>query len=385
MCYYKIKTANIGYNNQNQKVNSLKFNHLKDVSLYFIINHMNFSKILVYWYLQNKRDLPWRKTKNPYHIWLSEIILQQTRVDQGLAYYLKFIEVFPTLNHLAFATQEQVLKLWQGLGYYSRARNLHFTAKHIVNELNGVFPSTFKEIIKLKGVGDYTASAIASICFNEPTAVVDGNVYRVLARYFEIATPINSTKGVKEFKTLAQSLIDITKPGNHNQAIMEFGARVCKPQNPLCDTCVLNNSCAALANNKVKELPIKEKKLTIKKRYFNYLVVKTPNNKTKLVQRKKGIWLNMYEFPLIESANEIDEKALIQHQKFEDLFPSNSTSVKLFNNIEIVHKLTHQYIYTKFWIVHVEDSKLFSTNWNEITNYPVSKLVDNFLKQFKTN
>ncbi|MGB5462017.1 MAG: A/G-specific adenine glycosylase, partial [Aureibaculum sp.] len=192
---------------------------------------MSFSNTLIYWYLQNKRDLPWRKTKNPYFIWLSEIILQQTRVNQGLDYYNKFITSFPTVFELAEASEESVLKLWQGLGYYSRARNLHYSARYIVNELNGIFPKSYNELLKLKGVGDYTASAIASISFNEPTAVVDGNVYRVLARYFGLNTTINSTKGIKEFKELAQQLIPTEKPDIYNQAIMEFGAVQCKPQN----------------------------------------------------------------------------------------------------------------------------------------------------------
>jgi A/G-specific adenine glycosylase len=184
----------------------------------------HFSKKLILWYLAHKRDLPWRTTAIPYYIWLSEIILQQTRVEQGLPYYKAFVSKYPTVNKLANAAEQEVLKLWQGLGYYSRARNLHATAKYVSNELNGVFPTSYRELIKLKGVGDYTASAIASICFNEATAVVDGNVYRALARYFGIATPINSSLGIKEFKNLAQQLIDVDKPGNHNQALMEFGA-----------------------------------------------------------------------------------------------------------------------------------------------------------------
>jgi len=346
---------------------------------------MGFSKILVFWYLQNKRDLPWRNTNNPYHIWLSEIILQQTRIDQGMAYYLKFVENFPAIYDLSNASEEKVLKLWQGLGYYSRARNLHFSAKYIVNDLNGEFPKTFNDLLKLKGVGDYTASAIASICYNEPTAVVDGNVYRVFARYFGISTPINVSKGIKEFKSLAQELIDVSIPGAHNQAVMEFGARMCKPQNPDCSICPLNNSCVALATNKVKELPVKEKKLKIKKRFFNYLVIQTPTKKTKIEKREKGIWLNMYEFPLIETDEEIDEHTLISNNKFEELFKSKSTLVKLFNKNQVVHKLTHQHISTKFWIVNTDDDALFSINWNEIHKFPVSTLVDNFLKQFKTN
>ena len=184
---------------------------------------MKFHNILIDWYLKNKRDLPWRKTKDPYIIWLSEIILQQTQVAQGMPYFYKFTKTFPKVKDLADADEETVLKLWQGLGYYSRARNLHFSAKYIVNELDGIFPSTYSEIKKLKGVGDYTASAIASICFNEPTAVVDGNVYRVLSRYFGINTAINSTKGIKEFKQLSQELIDTTQPDTYNQAIMDFG------------------------------------------------------------------------------------------------------------------------------------------------------------------
>ena len=219
---------------------------------------MKFSNQLIYWYLQNDRDLPWRKTKNPYFIWLSEIMLQQTRVHQGLSYYITFTKEFPTVFDLAKASESKVLKLWQGLGYYSRARNLHHSAKYIAKDLDGKFPSTYEEIKKLKGVGDYTASAISSICFNESQAVVDGNVYRVLSRYFGIKTPINSSAGIKEFKELAQTLIDPKQPGSYNQAIMDFGALHCKPQNPLCETCPLNDSCIALAKKTIKQLPVKE-------------------------------------------------------------------------------------------------------------------------------
>lgn len=346
---------------------------------------MNFSKILIYWYLQNKRDLPWRNTVNPYYIWLSEIILQQTRVDQGMLYYFKFIENFPELKNLALATEDEVLKLWQGLGYYSRARNLHYSAKYIVTELNGVFPSTYNEIIKLKGVGDYTASAIASICFNEATAVVDGNVYRVLARYFGINTPINSSKGIKEFKQLAQQLLDIKKSNEHNQAIMEFGARLCKPQKPVCNTCPLNTGCVALSKNLVKKLPVKEKKIKIKNRYFNYIVVQAANNKTKLVKRKKGIWLNLYEFPLIETIIDIDQKQLIEHNIFNELFKKRHVTIKLFNKKEIVHKLSHQHIYTKFWIVTTTGSTKFSISWDSIKDYPVPALINKFIDQYKNN
>ena len=345
---------------------------------------MNFSKILVSWYLQNKRDLPWRKTTNPYYIWLSEIILQQTRVDQGLAYYLKFVESFPTVFDLASANEETILNLWQGLGYYSRARNLHTSAKYIVNDLNGVFPTDYKSLLKLKGVGDYTASAIASICFDEPTAVVDGNVYRVLARYFGIATPINSTLGIKEFKKLAQELIDVNDPANHNQAIMEFGARMCKPQNPDCSICPLNDSCIALQKKEIKKLPVKDKKVKVRKRYFNYLVMITADKKTILKKREgKGIWQNLYEFPLIETEAVIDEVDLGNHQKFNELFKNDPLTIKRFNQKLIIHKLSHQHISTRFWIVKMKSNKSINIEWENIENFPVPILIHNFIEDLK--
>ncbi|MEE9406717.1 MAG: NUDIX domain-containing protein, partial [Polaribacter sp.] len=274
-------------------------------------------------------------------------------------------------------------KMWQGLGYYSRARNLHFSAKQIANELNGEFPSTYKEIIKLKGIGDYTASAIASICFNEPTAVVDGNVYRVLSRYFGIKTPINSSAGIKEFKILAQTLIDENQPGTFNQAIMDFGALHCKPQNPLCETCPFSDSCVALEKKMIKELPVKEKKIKIRKRYFNFLVVRTDDNKTILNERiGKGIWQGLYQFPLVESDKKINKEALILSKEFMNLF-SDETSISLFNTKEIVHKLSHQHLYTQFWIVETANSSEATINWNEINTFPVPILIANFLEKFQ--
>ena len=337
---------------------------------------MKFSNQLVYWYLQNDRDLPWRKTKNPYFIWLSEIMLQQTRVNQGLSYYITFKKEFPTVFDLAKAPESKVLKLWQGLGYYSRARNLHYSAKYIANELNGNFPSTYHEIKKLKGVGDYTASAISSICFNEAQAVVDGNVYRVLSRYFGIKTPINSTKGIKEFKELAQTLINPKKPGTHNQAIMDFGALHCKPQNPLCETCPLNDSCVALQTKTIKDLPIKEKKIKIKKRFFNYLVFISEDNQTILTERKgKGIWQGLYEFPLIETEKSSSKEELSkQISSIEELL--------LFNEKEIIHKLSHQHLFTKFWIVKKKNLEEKTVKWNTIEKFPVPILIANFLKEF---
>ena len=345
---------------------------------------MKFSNTLIYWYLQNNRELPWRKTKNPYFIWLSEIMLQQTRVAQGMVYYLKFAENFPTVFDLAKADESTVLKMWQGLGYYSRARNLHYSAKQITDEFNGEFPSTYQEIIKLKGIGDYTASAIASICFNEPTAVVDGNVYRVLSRYFGIKTAINSSAGIKEFKALAQTLIDESQPGTYNQAIMDFGALHCKPQNPLCETCPFADSCVALEKKLTKELPLKEKKTKVRNRYFNFLVVKTEADKTILSERKgKGIWQGLYQFPLIESDTNIDKNELVSSEEFITLFP-NETTISLFNKKEIVHKLSHQHLYTQFWIVETATSSEAKIKWNSIKKYPVPVLIANFLETFQT-
>ena len=344
---------------------------------------MKFSNTLIYWYLQNSRDLPWRKTNNPYFIWLSEIMLQQTRVAQGLSYYLKFTEAFPTVFDLAKADESTVLKMWQGLGYYSRARNLHFTAKQIANEFNGEFPSTYKEIIKLKGIGDYTASAIASFAFDEPSAVVDGNVYRVLSRYFGIKTPINSSAGIKEFKELAQTLIDKENPANYNQAIMEFGAIQCKPKKPLCLFCPLSESCVALQKNLIEVLPVKGKKIKVRNRYFNFLVIKTDDNKTILQMRKgKGIWQGLYQFPLIESDKNIDKNQLITSEEFINLFP-DETTISLFNDKEIVHKLSHQHLHTQFWIIETTNLSEAKIKWSAIDKYPVPVLIANFFEDYQ--
>ena len=343
---------------------------------------MYFSNHLKTWYLQNKRALPWRETKDPFKIWLSEIILQQTRVDQGLTYYLRFTEAFPSVKELADAEEDYVLKLWQGLGYYSRARNLHFSAKYIVNELQGEFPRTYEEIIKLKGVGDYTASAISSICFNEARAVVDGNVYRVLARYFGVHTAINSSKGIKEFKALAQEVLLKEDPGTYNQAIMEYGARKCTPQNPECETCGLNASCFAYLKREVKSLPFKEKKLKIKKRYFNYLVIQTTNQCTVLERRTSGIWNGLYQFPLIESTRELSPNDLMTHDTFKARFEAAEFTLKEFPANDKPHKLSHQHIYAKFWSVQLDSFHQASIFWDEVFDFPVPVLIDNFLQQY---
>ena len=348
-------------------------------------NNTFFSKNLVLWYLHNKRELPWRSTKDPYRIWLSEIMLQQTRVAQGLPYYLSFTATFPTVHDLAAASEEQVLKLWQGLGYYSRARNLHTTAKYVSGELGGTFPNNFEDLLQLKGVGDYTASAIASICYNAPNAVVDGNVYRVLSRYFGIDTPINSTPGIKEFKKLAQLLIDSKQPGTYNQAVMEFGARYCIPQNPDCHNCIFRDPCVAFGKDRVKELPVKLKKTKVQDRFYNFMVVLSEDECTLLNQRTgKGIWQNLYEFPLIESSSEVslDQlKALPAFKEFEEKLPS--ASISKFNDTVIVHKLSHRNLRTTFWIVETEALGETGIPVSEIHDYPVPVLIEKFMTQFE--
>lgn len=344
---------------------------------------MIYSKLLIHWYSSNKRELPWRETKAPYYIWLSEIILQQTQVNQGLPYYISFTEKFPSVYDLARADESDVLKLWQGLGYYSRARNLHAAAKYIVEELKGEFPNNYKDLLKLKGVGDYTASAIASICFGEATAVVDGNVYRVLSRYFGIDTPINSSKGVKEFKALAQGLIDKKNPADFNQAIMEFGATQCKPQNPDCHVCPFNNGCMAFNKNTINELPVKIKSAKAKKKYFNFLVFISEDGKTVLEKREgKGIWQNLYQFPLIETNANVDVNTLETLIKAHDLIKGRPFELSLYNKDVIVHKLSHQHLYTRFWVVNVNRLLDKGISTNDIHHYAVPILIGNFIEAF---
>ncbi|NAY91961.1 A/G-specific adenine glycosylase [Muricauda sp. JGD-17] len=344
---------------------------------------MLFSQKILKWYHENKRELPWRSTKDPYRIWLSEVILQQTRVAQGLPYYQNFLESFPTVYHLACASEQKVLKLWQGLGYYSRARNLHATAKMVVEHYDGKFPNTYEELKKLKGIGDYTASAIASICFGIPEPVVDGNVYRVLARFFGVELPINTTKGIKYFKKLAREVMDSENSADYNQGIMEFGAVQCAPKNPKCQECPLNAGCKALKDNKVQLLPLKQGKTKIKNRHFNYLVYLDSKKNTILEQRQgRGIWQNLYQFPLLESEKEMDLSEVKDKAKNADYLPSWDTA-DLYNGQPIVHKLSHQHLYTKFWILRTEEILVGATPWNKIHAFPVPVLIADFIQRFK--
>ena len=267
------------------------------------------------WYRQNKRDLPWRTTRDPYFIWLSEIILQQTRVDQGMNYYLKFTRNYPTIRHLAEASEQEVLNDWQGLGYYSRARNLHQTAKYIHKELNSSFPESYEKIIKLKGIGPYTAAAIASFAFDEGVAAVDGNVYRVLSRIFDIDLPIDSTQGKKAFQELANSLIPTKNPGDFNQGMMEFGAMQCTPVNPKCEHCPFSERCLAKMHNTIAARPVKAKKTAVRNRYFYYFIFRETDRICIQKRTQKDIWQHLFEFPLLETADPQSDAHLINHTK----------------------------------------------------------------------
>lgn len=343
---------------------------------------MDFSNSLLHWYLQNKRDLPWRNTVNPYPIWLSEIMLQQTRVAQGLPYFLSFMENFPTVLDLANADEEQVLKLWQGLGYYSRARNMHKTAQIIAFELNGNFPNNYNALLKLKGIGEYTAGAIASFAFNEVVPVVDGNVFRVLSRYFDVETDISSSGAKKEFSALAKELIPNDNPALFNQAIMEFGALQCIPKNPNCEICIFTTNCVALQKKKVAELPVKLKKTKVTNRYFNYLVFLDNENNTIINKRTdKGIWHNLYEFPVIETENEIDFDSLLKiiQDKYSDLTIENVT---LYNNQQIIHKLSHQKLHINFYKVAVSSRINDGIDLDSLKNYPFPIVIYNFIEKY---
>lgn len=343
---------------------------------------MEFSKSLIQWYLQNKRDLPWRNDTNPYTIWLSEIMLQQTRVAQGLPYFLRFTEAFPTVFDLAKADEEQVLKLWQGLGYYSRARNLHKAAKHIAFELNGEFPKSYAGLLKLKGVGEYTAAAIASFSYNEDVPVVDGNVFRVLSRYFDVETDIASAGAKKEFAELAAAIMPKGKANVFNQAIMEFGALQCVPKNPDCGVCAFNDSCLALQKKKVAQLPVKARKLKVTNRYFNYLVFSDESNKTILHKRtQKGIWHNLYEFPLLETVSPESTVTIIKLIENQNFVENAIEEIQLHNENPIIHKLSHQHLHIRFWKIKVNGTIQNGLDWESASKFPFPIVIYNFIEK----
>jgi A/G-specific adenine glycosylase len=327
--------------------------------------------------------MPWKGEKDPYKIWLSEIILQQTRVEQGLNYYNNFIKIFPDVHKLAIAADEKIFKLWEGLGYYTRCRNLITTARYISKERKGKFPCAYEEIKALKGIGPYTGAAIASFAFNLPYAVVDGNVFRVLARIFGIDKPVDSTEGKRLFTELANKLLDKKQPGLYNQAIMDFGAVVCKPAAPLCTTCIFKNSCIAFLNNKVNELPLKKKKINIKKRWFYYLIMEY-NNEIAIRQRTvKDIWQQLYEFPMIETAEEPDQKNILhQIEKKGWLQKKNYEIVAI--SAMFKQQLSHQLIAGQFIRIRLKQKPTHPNDWlwmtkNKMSKYAFPKFINQYL------
>lgn len=341
------------------------------------------TKTLLDWYADNKRDLPWRDTDDPYQIWISEIILQQTRVAQGYEYFLRFIRRFPDVAALASASEEEVLKYWQGLGYYSRARNLHAAAR----SMNGRFPETYREVRALKGVGDYTAAAICSIAYNMPYAVVDGNVYRVLSRYWGIDIPIDSAEGKKLFAVLADEMLDKSRPAAYNQAIMDFGAIQCTPQSPNCMFCPLADSCTALSKGLVMQLPVKRHRTKISDRYFNYIYVRMGACTFIHKRTDNDIWKNLFELPLVETDRDLSEEEFLASASFRLLFAEGEMPAVRSVLRNVRHVLSHRVIHTNFYeVVLPEDSRSFSGYQRiaaeDLERYPVSRLVHAFLEKY---
>ena len=342
---------------------------------------------LTQWFETHQRELPWRSHPTPYYVWLSEVILQQTRVNQGLNYFNCFVERWPTLRDLAEATEEEVLKQWQGLGYYSRARNLHKCAKEVVRLYNGTLPGDYQKLVKLPGIGPYTAAAIASIAFGLPHSVVDGNVYRVLSRLYDIDLPINSDEGIKTFAAVANELLDRSNPGRHNQAMMELGALQCVPQNPDCLNCPLLSHCLAFEHGTVEQRPVKEKKLKTKTRYFNYLIINTPDHCVYFRKREgHDIWQNLYDFPCIESDHLLNIDEVVNNTEFKNLLPGGDFQIVRISP-QYTHKLTHQTIIATFIEIKIsektpviQENNLLLVSQNDMGKYPIPKLIENYIK-----
>jgi A/G-specific adenine glycosylase len=324
-----------------------------------------FADTLISWFEDHKRDLPWRGEADPYKIWVSEIILQQTRVQQGWDYYLRFLDNFPTVKALAEADEDRVLKVWQGLGYYSRARNMHAAACEIMAEHQGRFPNEYDKILSLKGIGRYTAAAIASIAFGLPYPAVDGNVIRIVSRIFGVCEDVTQPAVVKLITEICETQIDRRQPGLFNQAAMDFGATHCTPRNPLCSECPFKSECYALRNNLVDILPIKKKKAELKHRYFHYTMYFSDNQT--IIEKRTGmdIWRNMYQFPLVETDGE------------------SALEKPFFATREV---LSHQVIHAEFFVRNVEKLPELSQNqqiivFDDIVNYPMPKVMTEFLKK----
>lgn len=331
--------------------------------------------------------MPWKGEKEPYKIWLSEIILQQTRVEQGLDYYHRFIEKFPEIDQLAKAKDNIVFKLWEGLGYYTRCRNLIATARYISNELGGKFPSTYEEIKALKGVGPYTAAAISSFAFNLPYAVVDGNVFRVLARVFGIDKPIDSAEGKKYFTQLAEDLLDKKQPGKYNQAIMDFGAIVCKPASPLCSACVFQKKCVAFLENKEGMLPVKEKKIKIKKRWFYYLVIEYKGEISVQQRNRKDIWNQLYEFPMIEKSGEENIETILKEAEKMGWLPKSKYEIIATSSL-YKQQLSHQLIAGQFIKIRLKKNPIANDSriWiktSQLKKFAFPRLINHYLDNSK--
>lgn len=338
----------------------------------------HFSSQLINWYLANGRQLPWRSTKNPYRIWLSEIILQQTRIEQGTAYYQRFVEEFPTVNDLANAPADDVMRLWQGLGYYSRARNLQATAKIVAQELGGQFPGNYKDLLALKGIGDYTASAIASFAFGEVEPVLDGNVFRVISRVFGIKEDIAVAKSRKVFKAILNQLIDPKQPDIFNQAIMDFGSQHCKPKSPLCSECIFAQECYAMAHDQQASLPLKTKKIKRTKRYIHYLLISDGQKYLLKKRTSKDIWAELYDFPMVDSKTELD-----MNESLKTILGNQASSIKV-QEPNKKHVLSHQDVFTQFAMVKVSDLSDFeyqAYTLDQIKALPKPILIENFLRQ----
>lgn len=341
-----------------------------------------FSGEIIKWYQENKRELPWRESSDPYLIWISEIILQQTRVAQGYDYFLRFMKRFPDVKTLAEADEDAVMKYWQGLGYYSRARNLHAAAK----SMNGEFPKTYEGVLALKGVGPYTAAAICSFAYHMPYAVVDGNVYRVLARYFAIDSAIDTPAGQKLFFALANELLPKSSPAVYNQAIMDFGALQCTPQNPNCMFCPLADSCSALSKGTALELPVKQHKTKTTNRYFNYIYVRMGDYT--FINKRTGndIWKNLFELPLIETPAAVSEEEFLALPEFRKLFAHGEVPVVRSVCRDVKHVLSHRVIYANFYEVTLPEDALSFSGYQkikaeELPGYAVSKLIHTFIEK----
>ena len=335
---------------------------------------MKFSEKLIEWYRVNKRNLPWRLTKQPYKIWVSEIILQQTRIEQGEKYYYAFLEKYPNISELAKTNDEELLKVWEGLGYYSRALNMLKASRVVLNNYKGIFPSNYDDLIKLPGIGDYTASAISSICNNEVQPVVDGNVFRFLSRMFKIDLPIDKLKTKTYFKKLGFKLIDVVNPGDFNQAMMDYGSMVCRPKKFQCHKCLFSSNCKAFNSNTVMLYPFKEKRLKIKHRFLNYIFIITNDRKTLIKKRNgNGIWKNLYEFPLIETKKESSVNEIIKELDFKYL--------KFISEKKIKHKLTHQQLNISFFTFKVSNFDDDLTDIKALSNYPFPRPINKFISE----